>query len=500
MSILKSQRRSSELWRRVRKSVVCVSALSLAACASTGGPLGLSREQEKAIGEQQHPAIVAEFGGEIEDAALKSYVDGIARRLIAAGDQPAEPIVVTTLDSPVVNAFALPGHVYITRGLLSLANSEAELAGVLGHELGHVYARHTAERVSRSNVAGLGAAAVGILTGILTGSAEGAQQGAQLAGQLGQVYLLKYSRSQEYESDLIGVRLLAKANYDPTAQADFLNTLGRWTDIEMKAAGVNSRPPEFLSTHPNSADRVRRAAAEAQAVAQAGAMSSERSRAKFMDMIDGLLYGDDPVKQGFIRNGNEFIHPTMKLAFSVPQDVKLQNTSSAVVGRSQAGAQMQFTGATSQESPAALIEGGVSKALGVSLAPARNITVNGRQGAVGAARANTQSGPVDVEAYVIRWEGTTNYVFLWVTPASVTPNMQQGINNSVSSLRTIDPNSVQIPRTQKINVVAVGARDTASGLAAKTTFPDAKDERFIVLNGLLSASDLQTGQSVKLVQ
>jgi predicted Zn-dependent protease len=493
MSITHSDpNRSADLWRRLRKSIAAVSALALAACASTGGPLGLSKEQEKAIGEQQHPATVAEFGGEVEDGALRAYVDGIARRLIAAGDHPTDPIVVTTLDSPVVNAFALPGHVYITRGLLSLANSEAELAGVLGHELGHVYARHTAERVSRSNVTGIGAAIVGILTG--------SQEGMQLANQLGQVYLLKYSRGQEYESDLIGVRLLAKANYDPTAQADFLNTLGRWTDIEMRAAGVTSRPPEFLSTHPNSADRVRRAAAEAQAVASAGAVSSERSREKYMQMIDGMLYGDDPVKQGFIRNGNEFIHPTMKLAFSVPQDVKLQNSSSAVVGRSSSGAQMQFTGASSQETPAALIEGGISKALGVSLAPARNITVNGRQGAVGAARANTQSGQVDVQAYVISWEGTTKYIFLWVTPAAVTQNMQQGINNSVASLRTIDPSTVQIPKTQKINVVPVGSRDTASALAARTTFENDKENRFVVINGLLSATDLQSGQSVKLVQ
>lgn len=479
-------------WRRLRKALIASTAIAVTACASTGGPLGLSRDQEKAIGEQQHPAILAEFGGEVEDAALKGYVDGIAKRLIAAGDHPNDPIIVTTLDSPVVNAFALPGHVYITRGLLSLANSEAELAGVIGHELGHVYARHTAERVSRSNVTGIGAMIVGVLTG--------SQEGMQLANQLGQVYLLKYSRGQEYESDLIGVRLLAKSNYDPTAQADFLNTLGRWTDIEMKAAGVASRPPEFLSTHPNSADRVRRAAAEANAIAAAGAVSSERSRAKYMQMIDGMLYGDDPVKQGFIRNGNEFIHPGMKLAFSVPSDVKLMNSSSAVVGQSQSGAQMQFVGGASQQTPAQIIENDISKSLGVSLSPARNITVNGRQAAVGAARANTQNGQVDVQAYVIKWEGTTNYIFLWLTPANVTQNMQQGINNSVASLRTIDPKSVTAPPTKKINIVAVAPRDTVSGLAAKTTFDNARDERFIVLNGLLSASDLQAGQSVKLVQ
>lgn len=476
----------------MRKALIAGASMAIAACASTGGPLGLSREQEQAIGEQQHPQILAQYGGEVEDAKLRDYVDGVARRLIAAGDHPTEPIIVTTLDSPVVNAFALPGHVYITRGLLSLANSEAELAGVIGHELGHVYSRHTAERVSRSNVTGIGAAIVGILTG--------SQQGMQMANQLGQLYLLKYSRGQEYESDLIGVRLLAKSNYDPTAQADFLNTLGRWTDIEMKDAGVNSRPPEFLSTHPNSADRVRRAAAEAQAVAAAGAVSNERSRATYMTMIDGMLYGDDPAKQGFIRNGNEFIHPGIGLAFSVPKEFKLVNTASAVVGKSPTGGQMQFSATGGAETPAALIEGGISKSLGVSLAPARNIAVNNRQGAVGKAQAQTQGGVVDVQAFVISWDGTTKYIFLWVTPAGDTQRLQQAIDNSVASLRTIDPKTIAAPKAEKISVVAVGPRDTVSSLAAKTSFATAKNERFIVLNGLRDANDLQAGQSVKLVQ
>ncbi|MCA8889646.1 MAG: M48 family metalloprotease, partial [Parvularculaceae bacterium] len=230
-----------KFFTRKFKLIVAAGALALAyGCASTGGPLGLSQEQEKAIGEQQHPQIVAQFGGEVQDQALRAYVDGIARKLIAASDHPNDPIVVTTLDSPVVNAFALPGHVYVTRGLLALANSEAELAGVLGHELGHVYARHTARRVSRSNLTGIGAVIVGVLTG--------SQESMETVGQLGQLYLLKYSRGQEYEADLIGVRLLGASDYDPAAQADFLNTLGRWSNMEMQLAGA-SAPPEFMSTH-----------------------------------------------------------------------------------------------------------------------------------------------------------------------------------------------------------------------------------------------------------
>jgi predicted Zn-dependent protease len=218
-----------------------------------------------------------------------------------------------------------------------------------------------------------------------------------------------------------------------------------------------------------------------------------------MQKINGMLYGDDPVKQGFIR-GNEFIHPGMGLAFSVPQDFKLANTPSAVVARSQSGGQMQFSGGNSSESPQAIIDGPISKSLGVSLAPSRAINVGGRPGAVGTVRAQTQNGAVDVQAYAIKWEGTTNYIFLWVTPANDTARLQAGIENSVSSLRAIDPRSVQIPAAQRLNVVTAKSGDTVASLAAKTSFPNAKPERFIVINGLLNATDLRAGQSVKLVQ
>ncbi|HNR76077.1 MAG TPA: hypothetical protein PKM48_03040, partial [Parvularculaceae bacterium] len=158
------------------------------------------------------------------------------------------------------------------------------------------------------------------------------------------------------------------------------------------------------------------------------------------------------------------------------------------------------SGGASSETPAAIIEGQISQGLGVNLAPARNFTVNGRSGAVGSARAQTQSGTVDVQAFVLSWEGTTKYIFLWVTPANDTSRLQQGINNTIASLRTIDPNSVQVPKAERISIVSAGSRDTAASLAARTSFKTAKEERFIVINGLLDANDLRAGSSVKLVR
>lgn len=462
-------------------------ALALASCASTGGPLGLSPEQEKALGDQEHPKIVAAFGGELDDPQLKAYVQRIHDNLIANSSQPNAQISVTLLDSPVVNAMALPGHTYITRGLLALANSEAELAGVMGHEIGHIYGRHTSKRVSRGNLSQLGAVAVAILTGD--------EDLTQIAGQAGQLYLLRFSRQQEYEADQYGVRMLAAAGYDPIGQAAFLNTLGRWGNLESQIAGVQ-RPPEFLSTHPNTAERVQRAAQEAQVLNQ---NTGDVRRGAYLNRIDGLLYGDDPIKQGFIR-GQDFIHPEIGIAFRAPAGFSLANSPQAVYGRSQSGAQMQFLGASSNDGPAALINGPLAQALQIQFPPAQRLQINGREAAASSVRANTQSGAVDVIAYAIRWQGAAHYVFLWVTPANQTSQLRGAINQSVQSLRTIDPASVNAPPTIHVDVVTVQSGDTVSSLGERMAFPSHNIERFQIMNALDATSTLSAGERVKLVR
>ncbi len=475
--------RTVHAWRAL---VLIFCAGVLAACESTGGPLGLSDEQGLALGRQEHPKILAAFGGEVKDPELRNYVERIVQRLMASSDQPNMPIKTTVLDSPVVNAMALPGHIYATRGLLALANTEAELAGVLGHEIGHIFERHTAERVSRSNVAGLGAAVIGILTG---------DQGVyQMAAQGAQLYLLSFSRSQEYEADQVGVRLLARAGYDPVAEADFLNSLNRWSNLEARVSGRAARPPEFLSTHPNTAERVRRAAAEAQVLNIQGA---RKGRSDYLVAIDDMLYGDDPRTHGFIR-GTTFYHPQIGMTFRVPDGMKLHNTPQAVVAQSDF-AQMQFIGANSQNGPGALINA-LSQQLQLNLGPARRITVNGRPGAYGGATANSRSGRVDVQAFAIQWQGTQHFIFMWVTPSNRTRGIQNGINASVNSFRAMSASAMQIPRATKVDVRTVRSGDTASSLAAQTRFENAKVDRFIVINGLRDGNDLRPGQKVKLIK
>ncbi len=463
--------------------------VGLGSCESTGGPLGVSDAQGRALGEQEHPKIVAAFGGELNDPTVNAYVAALTKKLADASPNPAEPIKLTVLDSPVINAMALPGHVYITRGLLALGNSEAELAGVIGHELGHIYKRHTAKRISQGNLATVGA----VLAGILTRNADV----MQTAGQLGQVVLLRYSRKQEYEADSVGVRLLAKTGYDPAAAADFLDSLDRWSKLEARIAGKSAAPPEFLSSHPNTAERVRRAAAEAKTTG--AGLTAERSRAPYLAKIDDIVYGDDPVKQGFVR-GNEFFHPQLKLAFSVPSGFKLQNTSQAVVATGQ-NAQMQFVGATSNESAAAIIQGPLQQQLQIQFSNIRQFTLAGRSGATGIGRAQTQNGMVvDVQPFVVKWAGATNYLFLWVTAANATQGLQGAIEQSVSSLRDVNPATLNIPPTLKVDVVKVKSADTPASLANLTKFENYKLERFCVLNALDTCNSVQVGESVKIVR
>ncbi|MBY0423183.1 MAG: M48 family metalloprotease, partial [Parvularculaceae bacterium] len=403
-----------------RAALALLMTASVAGCASTGGPLGVSDEQALQLGAQEHPKIVAEFGGEIKDAALKAYAEGIVKRLIAVSDNPSMQVVTTVLDSPEINAFALPGHVYITRGLLALGNSESELAGVLGHELGHIYQRHTAKRISRSNMTGLGAVLAGVGAAILTGDAQMGQQIGQIAGQTGQLFLLRFTREQEYEADQVGVKLIAKAGYDPLGEARFLNSLNRWSEIESRVSG-QQRPPEFLSTHPNTAERVRRAAEEANVLGQGG----EVGRDAYLTRIDGILYGDDPQTHGFIE-GSGFHHPQLNFSFNVPQGMKLVNTSTAVVAQAQ-NIQMQFMGAASEQGPGGVIQQ-ASKSLGVDLGQPRSITINGRPGAYGAATATTQQGQqVDVQVYAVQWQGASHWAFLWLTPSGATGQYQGAI-------------------------------------------------------------------------
>lgn len=239
---------------------------------------------DKAMGAQAHPQLMAQFGGAYrgEESAT---VERVGKRVAvqsglsnAGGD-----FVVTLLDSPVENAFAIPGgYVYVTRQLLALMNSEAELASVLGHEVGHVAARHAAKRNTRSQIGGLAAAVLGSVTGSsLLGRA---------AGMGSQLYTLGFSRTQEYEADSLGVRYIAAAGYTPHAAADMLAELNDSTQLQAAVTGKGGTLPTWMSSHPNGVERIARAARLAAATGQPDTTSTQD--VGFLRMLDGLPYDD----------------------------------------------------------------------------------------------------------------------------------------------------------------------------------------------------------------
>jgi predicted Zn-dependent protease len=255
----------------------------LAACAvapGTGRTIftgGMSQEDEKAIGFEQHPKMVEEFGGGYADADLQTYVSRVGQKLARQSELPNLTFTFTVLDSPIVNAFALPGgYVYVSRGLLTLAGNEAELASVLGHEIGHVTARHSAERYGQSMAVGIASVGLGVFGGNL----------ASQAGQsLGTLALRSYSRDQELESDTLGIRYMARAGYDTEAAATFLRKMY-----------AQSRPEDadsfsLLQTHPRTLDRVNQAIKKSAVQPVPEPIVGKRA---YLQAIDGMIYGDNP--------------------------------------------------------------------------------------------------------------------------------------------------------------------------------------------------------------
>ena len=272
----------------------------------------LSGGDEAALGAQEHPKILAQFGGAVKDARLQGYIDQLGRKLASTTALAREPWTFTVLDSDVVNAFALPGgYVYVTRGLLALAKDEAEVAGVLSHEIGHVTAHHSAQRQSRQAIAGILAAGIGLVFGNDTL--------ARLAGLGGTAVVASYSREQELEADQLGVETLRRTGYDPFAMATFLETLRRDSQYDgLRAGNKGEGGFDFLASHPATEERVRRAADLARKMPQGGA----RPRAPYLAAVDGMIYGDSP-ENGYVR-GRTFAHPQLGIAFTVPQGYTLQ--------------------------------------------------------------------------------------------------------------------------------------------------------------------------------
>lgn len=495
--------RKTGLLAAVAVSVMLGSCTTTPAGSTAFTPF-MSTSQERSVGKSEHPKLLAEYGGAYKDDKVAGYVAAVGGRVLQNSETPNEPFTFTLLDSSVVNAFALPGgYVYISRQLLALMNDEAELASVLGHEIGHVTDRHTAKRYNTQMLGGIGS----LLVAVLTGSG----QLAQLAGQAAQVYTLSYSRDQEFKADTLGVRYISRAGYDPYAAADMLSTLGAQDALEAKVQGraAAETTPSWARTHPLTGDRVNRA----QSLARETGLKQghlPRNRDAFLAAIDGLVV-DDSAEQGFVR-GRTFAHPQLKLIFSVPEGFTLQNSSRAVTATGPGQTQVLFAGGplTSgqgldsyiQQVWQALTEGQAG-----SMPPAQPGTMNGMQTATAATRLNTNSGVLDVSIVAYRWSPSQAYHFVMVNPAyassqpgaQITAQAVRSFPSMLQSFRKLSDAEAAKYKERRIKVVTVAKGQTAQQLAARMAYDDNKLDRFLVLNGFTNPAQVRAGEKVKLI-
>jgi len=300
--------------------LVVFAAVTLAGCPvnpATGERqlILISEAQEIELGRQGAQQVEASIGL-YDDAALQEYVNRIGQELAANSEKPNLPWSFKVVDDVVVNAFALPGGpIYVTRGILAHFNSEAELAGVLGHEIGHVTARHSAEQISRAQAAQLG---LGIGYIFLP---EIAAYGDVFGAGLGLLFL-KFSRDDERQADDLGFRYMRRSGYDATEMVGIFEMLGR-----ISATAGGSGLPAWLSTHPDPGQRRERME---QRLAQVGAdPGGTVERARYLQMIDGLVFGENP-RNGFFR-GSTFLHPDLQFQLDFPQGWRTQNMTRQVV-------------------------------------------------------------------------------------------------------------------------------------------------------------------------
>jgi len=283
----------------------------------------VSAEQELKLGAEAHEATLTEYAL-YPDRALAEYVAGIGQRLAAHSHLPNLAFHFHVLDSPEINAFALPGgYVYITRGLLAYLNSEAELAAVLGHEIGHVTARHGVRQASSAQAASLGAG----LLAVLFPQVAGAQQSASL---LGTALLRGYGREHELEADRLGAEYLARSGYDPGAMLDVIRTLKAHEALDRRIAELEGRPARayhgLFATHPDNDTRLKEVVGYAEGLASQG---GERRRVPFLARIDGLVFGDNP--DAGVVEGNTLLHTGLGFALDFPAGWRLQNQAERIL-------------------------------------------------------------------------------------------------------------------------------------------------------------------------
>jgi len=430
--------------------------------------------------EREHLRILASYGGIYENARLQTAIEKTVDRLVAASERPNLKYKVTILNSPAINAFALPnGRLYVTRGLIALANDKAELASVLAHEMGHVIANHAQIREDQARQAAL-------ISHVVSDVLSDPQMGAMALAK-SKLTLAAFSRAQEFEADGIGVGISARAGFDPFGASRFLTDMQRNADL--KTAGSEARAPDFLVSHPATPERVKNALANARQFSGPGA--GERDRDQYLGDIDGLAFGEDP-SEGFVR-GRRFLHPKLGFTFLAPPGFALDNTAQAVLGLKGGDEAMRLDVVSvpaEQTLPAYLQSGWMEK---VNPASIEEFKINGFPAATATASGEEWS----FRLFAVRF-GSDVYRFIFAAK-NRTAQIDRSFRESILTFRRMSLQESAQVHPLRLKIVMVGANDTVESLAHRMATADHAIDRFRVLNGLGPHDAVKPGTKVKIV-
>jgi predicted Zn-dependent protease len=433
--------------------------------------------------EREHERILASYGGAYDDPQLEALINKTVQRLVAASERPDLTYKVTILNSGAVNAFALPtGQLYVTRGLIALANDTSELSSVLSHEMAHVLAKHAAIREDQARQAA-------IVTRVVTDMGTDPDLTA-LALAKSKLTMASFSRAQELEADGIGVGISARAHFDPFGAARFLTAMERNAALKAGKPSLDPRSQDFLSSHPATPERVQNAQANARQYSSPE--GGERDREAYLSAIDNIVYGEDP-SEGFVR-GRRFLHPKLGFTFQAPEAFTLDNTAQAVIGVRDGGSQaMRFdvVRVPAEQKLSDYLNSGWME--NVDKASTEELTINGFP----AASAVAHSDQWQFKVYALRF-GSDVYRFIFAARQKTTES-DRNARETVNSFRRLTLEEIQAARPLRIKVITVQPGDTVDSLSHRMAGVDHPVERFRVLNGIDPHGQIKVRDRVKIV-
>jgi len=445
----------------------------------------VSKEQEIAMGKQYHPQVLQQFGV-YPDSTLQRFIRKKGQAMAQISHRPDLPWTFTIVDSPVLNAFAVPGgYIYFTRGIMAHFNNEAQFAGVLGHEIGHVTARHSASQQSKQTLAQIGLVAGMVISPELT-------QLSDLAGQGLQLLFLKFSREDESQSDRLGVEYSTRIGYNAKEMADFFNTLAR------KQQG-GEVIPTFLSTHPDPGNRyenVLQLAEKWQNKLNVREPELIVDRDGYFQMIDGIVYGEDP-RQGYVENGT-FYHPELRFQYDVPSSWKLQNSPSQVLMVAPDQKAVMILTAKEAASVRQAAEE-VIEQFKLQVVESRETSINGLPAYFVVGDATTeQNQTFRVMVHEIMY-GDLAYQFIGYSQRATYDQYAGSFQNTAQSFDELRDQSKINVQPERIDIVKAPRNMSFTEAMRHFNMPSDRFEELAILNGMQLEEEIQNGKLIKVI-